>query len=351
MTPTDLREKIDAVPRVRLAHLPTPVEELPRLSEALEGPRIFIKRDDCTGLAFGGNKARHNEFILADALGKKADTFVWGAGTQSNNCRQTAAACARLGLDCHLMLSRAHGHDEIQGNLLLDHLLGASIELVDAEVGPDLDRLIEGKAERFRAEGRTVYNWNRGLVKNLAAVSYVLCIAEMADQLRLLDVEPSAVYVCSAGSTGAGMTLGAQALGLEWPVRIILPLRWPWDEHEDLARIGNETAELINIPTGLAPQDLDIHPDYIGEGYTIPTDEGAEAISLLARTEAILLDPTYTAKAMAALIDHVRQGMYAKDDAIMFLHTGGAPALFAYRDELVAMTPTSNGKQISDQSG
>lgn len=339
LTSRELRQRAERLPRVPLAHLPTPLEALPRLSSSLGGPQVYIKRDDCTGLAFGGNKTRHNEFLLADALAQGADLVVWGAGVQSNNCRQTAAACARLGLDCHLLLSRASHGDEVQGNLLLDHLVGASYEIVDAPLGPELTALMAEAAERFRAQGRSVYHWDPKVVKARAAVSYVLCMAELVDQLRERGIEPAAVYVCSGGSTGAGLALGKAALGSPFPVRCILPIRWPWDEREDLARIANEAAELLGLTVRLESDHIDITGAYVGAGYGVPTAAGMAAISLLARTEGILLDPSYTGKAMAALIDHVRAGSYTAEQTLVFIHTGGTPALFAYRDELLEMIP------------
>ena len=338
-TSKELRRLSQSLPRVPLAHLPTPLEELPRFSRALEGPRIFIKRDDATGLAFGGNKTRHNEFLLGDALAQGADMLVWGAGVQSNNCRQTAAACARLGLGCHLVLSRTNHSDEIQGNLLLDRLLGATVEIVDAPIGPELDQVILARAAEFRARGRKVYNWDRHLVKAKAAVSYTLCMGELVDQLSQLSILPAAVYVCSGGSTGAGLALGKAALGFESRLWNILPIRWPWDEQQDLARIGNQAAELMAIEIRLEAQDIDITDAYVGRDYGVPTPECMEAISLLARTEGIFLDPSYTAKAMAGLIDHVGAGRYTPDQSIVFIHTGGTPALFAFRDKLVEMVP------------
>ena len=339
ITSEDLENRADRIPRVRLAHLPTPLEELPRFSKALGGPTVYIKRDDCTGLAMGGNKTRHNEFLLADALQKGADMFVWGAGVQSNNCRQTVASCAKLGLDCHLVLSRAGHGEEIQGNLLLDHILGATYEIVDAAVGPELDARITESAERFQAQGRNVYAWDRAVVKAKAAVSYTVCMAEIMDQCQRAQVEPAAIYVCSGGSTGAGLNLGRAAMRVDCPVKIILPIHWPWDEQQDLARIANEAAQLLQLSERLEPNQLDIDGGYVGSGYGIPTPGGMEAMRLLARTEGVLLDPVYTAKAMAALVDHVRRGAYQPDESVVFVHTGGTPALFAYRDELVDMIP------------
>jgi 1-aminocyclopropane-1-carboxylate deaminase/D-cysteine desulfhydrase-like pyridoxal-dependent ACC family enzyme len=320
-----------------LAHLPTPLEEAPRFAKALGGPRVFIKRDDATGLVFGGNKTRHNEFLIADALAGGADLFVWGAGVQSNNCRQTAAACARAGLDCHLVLGRgrpADGPDEVQGNLLLDHLLGASYEIVEEPVGARLDERIARRAAEFRAAGRHPYSWDRHTVKPLAAVSYVLCLVEIIEQAAAAGIAPAAVYVCSAGSTGSGLALAAAALGVNLPVRSIAPIRWDWDTHADMARIANEAAALISLETRLERADIGLSHDQIGPGYGLVSEAGLEAITLLARTEGLLLDPVYSGKAMAGLIADIRSGRFAADEAVVFIHTGGTPALFAYNREL-----------------
>lgn len=333
----ELRRRTEGLARVRLAHLPTPFEEAPRFSEKLGGPRIFIKRDDCTGLAFGGNKTRHNEFLIGDALDQGVDLLICGAGVQSNNCRQTAAACAKVGLDCHLVLTRANHDEDVQGNLLLDHLVGASYEIVDAEMGPQLDGLILERAERFRAQGRKVYNWERKTTKPRAAISYALCMAEIVDQSKALGIEPTALYICAASATGAGAELGRKALGAPFKVHSVLPIHWPWDEPADFARIANEAAELLDLATRFAPGDIDVSADFVGPEYGAATPECMEAIALLARTEGILLDPSYSGKAMAALIDHVRKGRLTADDTVVFVHTGGLPALFAYRDQLVEM--------------
>ena len=338
-TPEALIGGIDRLPRYRLAHLPTPLEALPRFSEALGGPPVFIKRDDCTGLALGGNKTRHNEFLLGDALRKGADLFVWGAGVQSNNCRQTAAACAKAGLGCHLVLTRGKGTQgavAVQGNLLLDHLVGASYEIVEAAMGDELDGLIAARAAEFRERGRVPYFWDRPVVMPLAAVSYAVCMAEIVEQSRALEIEPQAVYVASAGSTGAGLALGAAALGTGIPVRNICPIEWEWDTRSDMAVTANRAAELIGIPEQLAARDVDVTFDYIAPGYGKASPACLEAIALLARTEGILLDPVYSGKATAALIHHIRRGELDRSRAVVFVHTGGTPALFAYAEELAA---------------
>ena len=210
----EIRERIDRLPRVRLAHLPTPLEEMPRLSAHLGGPRILIKRDDCTGLAFGGNKTRHNEFVLGRALEEGADTLVWGAGVQSNNCRQTAAAAAKLGLECYLVLSTQDSDDEFQGNLLLDHLVGAHVELTSDPMGPDLWHRLEEKTEALRRQGRKVFTVADPRARAAAAVSYTLAVLELLEQLKDRDLTVDAVYFSSAGSTGAGYLSGKEAARL-----------------------------------------------------------------------------------------------------------------------------------------
>lgn len=341
-TTLELRQKIAALPRFPLCHNPTPLEFLPRFSQRIGGPRIYIKRDDCTGLACGGNKARHNEFLIGDALNQGADIVVWGAGVQSNNCRQTAAACAKAGLDCHLILGRggpAEGPDVVQGNLLLDQLVGAHVDIVDEKIGPDLDRKIAEQAERYVKQGRHPYKWDPKVVKPLAAISYADCLAEILDQAERANWKPSAVYLSSAGSTGAGVALGKFALGYAGKVRSIAPMDWPWDTRSDLAFIANRAAELLAIETRLTASDIDITFDHIAPGYGLVSDASLEAISLLARTEGILLDPIYTGKALAGLIHDIRTGQLNSNDKVVFIHTGGTPAIFAYADVLAQGIP------------
>jgi 1-aminocyclopropane-1-carboxylate deaminase/D-cysteine desulfhydrase-like pyridoxal-dependent ACC family enzyme len=336
LTTAELRDAAAKLPRVKLAHLPTPLEDLPRFTSRISGPRVLIKRDDCTGMLLGGNKTRHNEFLFGEALKQNADVLVWGAGVQSNNCRQTAAACNKLGLDCHLYLSRASHNDDIQGNLLLDHLMGAKIEIIDIPMGPDLDDMLLVKANELRQQGRRPFVWDRMTGRPIAAVSYALCLAELLDQARAVGVEPTHVYAAAAGATGGGLAIGKAILGWAGQVRLLCPIRWPWDTPADLADLGNRTAALLGLPHRLTPADIDIREDYMGPKYGAVTKEGRAAMDLLARTEGILLDPVYTAKAMAGLIDDVRQQRLTARDSVVFIHTGGVPAVFAYRDELMA---------------
>jgi 1-aminocyclopropane-1-carboxylate deaminase/D-cysteine desulfhydrase-like pyridoxal-dependent ACC family enzyme len=268
--------------------------------------------------------------------------MVWGASAQSNNCRQTAAACAKLGVECHLYLSRAYGHTDIQGNLLLDYLVGARVELVDAPLGPEFEALIASKTEAYRAAGRQPYAWERKRVKPLAAVGYVLCLIELLGQMRRQRLEPSAIYVCSAGSTGAGLAMAHAVLGLKCPLRLICPIRWPWNAREDMAEIANQTAVLLGLPHRLSAADIDATEDYVGPGYGTISPEGRDAMDMLARTEGILLDPIYSAKAMAGLIDDLRHQRLPSGGSVVFIHTGGQAAVFAYRDELMARSGTNS---------
>lgn len=336
MNVTQLRQQIDKQPRYPLAHRPTPLEALPRFSKAVGGPLIFIKRDDCTGLAIGGNKARHNEFVLAEALRLGADLFVWGGSVQSNNCRQTAAACAKAGLDCHLMLTAPPAGEPVglEGNFLLDHLFGATYEFVDAEIGKELNRRIMAAAAAFEAQGRKVFPWSPTVVKPLAAMSYVECAVEIVEQSAAQGVVPSAIYLSSSGSTGAGLTLGLRALGHQIPVRNVAYVLWDRDIPADMAEVANTAAAKLGLATRLAPADIDVTLEYIAPGYGKLTDACFDAMSLLARTEGVLLDPVYTGKAMCALLDDVRRGRLTSRDQVVFVHTGGTPALFAYAREL-----------------
>ncbi len=335
LSPEEVRRVVAKLPRLHLAHLPTPLDEAPRFAERIGVGRVLIKRDDCTGMLFGGNKTRHNEFLLADALRRDCDVIVWGAGIQSNNCRQTAAACAKLGLECRLFLSRTTHDDDLQGNLLLDHLVGARVELVDAPMGEPMLRLLKDRAEELRAAGRRPYVWDEERGGPLAAASYLLCMAEMLEQVRQRGLVPTAVYAAAAGPTGAGLALGRAVLDLPGPVRLIAPIRWPWDTPRKMADMAGKSAALLGLPHRLTRDDVNLREDFVGPAYGAVTPEGWQALRLLATTEGILLDPVYTAKAMAGLIHDAQEGHLSRDDIVVFLHTGGLPAVFAYRDDLL----------------
>lgn len=335
LTPAEVIAAADRLPRVRLAHLPTPLEEVARFAARFGPVRVFVKRDDCTGLLLGGNKARHNEFLLGDAVAQGCDLVVWGAGVQSNNCRQTAAGCAKLGLECRLYLSRGRYRTEPQGNLLLDYLVGAHVEFTDAAIGPELDALLAAKADEFRRAGRRPYVWHRPRVVPLAAVSYAVCVAEVVDQLARVGLTPDAIYVSSSGATGAGVALGKALLGLRCPARLICPMHWPWHIPTALARDGNDAAGRLGVPHRLTAADIDADESFVAPGYGLPSAVGREALNLLATTEAILLDPVYSAKAMAGLIADVRAGVYPPGAVVVFIHTGGVPAVFAEPEKVL----------------
>jgi D-cysteine desulfhydrase family pyridoxal phosphate-dependent enzyme len=335
LTPADLRRALTRLPRVPLAHLPTPLERLPRLSAALGDVELWIKRDDCTGLALGGNKARQLEFTLGEAMAEGADCIVQGAGAQSNHCRQTAAAAARLGMDCHLVLSRATHSDEIQGNVLLDWILGAQIRWTETPLGPPLEEEKQALAAELRRSGRRPYVIGGTRGKVLGAAGYALQVCELAEQLPEAALQPDYLYVCSAGPTQAGILLGARALGLGFPVQAIAPIVWGWDVPAAVAATANEAAKELGVDVELRPEDVRHSEDYVGPAYGVLTREARMAIELVARTEGILLDPGYTGKAMAGLIDHVRRGRVRPGSRVVFVHTGGTPALFAYARQLL----------------
>jgi D-cysteine desulfhydrase family pyridoxal phosphate-dependent enzyme len=310
------------------------LQELPRLSAALGGPRIFIKRDDMTGLGMGGNKVRLLEFYVADALAQGADVLVTGAAVQSNLCRQTAAAAARCGLRCVLLLRNAAGA-EVQGNLLLDHLFGAEVRPVEmAHLTGMWDRVTEAAAA-LRAEGRRPYAITT--FDALAGVAYVEATRELDEQCEALGIAPTWIVTSAAGGTQAGLVLGAKALGASWQVLGVAPIVWqdaPMEEK--IAALGQDTAQLLGLDAEVHAADIVNDAHYIGEGYAVPSAAGLEAMRLLARTEGLVLDPVYTSKALAGLIDHVRRGLLGRDDVVVFLHTGGLPALFAYQQQIAA---------------
>lgn len=324
---------ISRFPRIRLAHLATPLEPLPRLSEALGGPEIWIKRDDCTGLSTGGNKTRKLEFLMAEAVAQGADIVLTQGATQSNHARQTAAAAARLGMDCHLILEDRTGYEEpnylSNGNVLLDLLHGATIE----RRGPGLDMNAEllAVAEGFRAKGRKPYAIPGGGSNATGALGYVNCALEILGQMveRGLTFDHMLTATGSAG-TQAGLIVGLKALNAQLPL-LGIGVRAPQERQEaSVFRLAEATAEKIGTPGVVGREDVIANCDYIGEGYGIPAASTLEAIDLFARTEAILLDPVYSGKGAAGLIDLVRKGMFTKGQRIVFLHTGGAVALTGY---------------------
>lgn len=329
-----LIQKAAQIPQVDLGYFPTPLHECPRLSETLDGPRIFMKREDCSGLAFGGNKVRQLTFTIGDAVAQGADTIVHGAASQSNHCRQAAAACGKLGLNCYLRLARDH-KSILQGNLLLDNLAGVDVEIVDAPFGPELDVVKYELAEKLKTQGMKPYVVASPRSTALAAVAFTWCIAEIAQQQQQLGIDADWIYTCSVGGTQAGLVLGTKTLGLKMKPFGIAPIVWE-GKLERMRTAANSAAELLELDTRVTDADIQNTDDYIGQAYGYLTPECIDALKLVAKTEGIFLDPVYTAKAMAGLIDHIQQGKFGRDDTVIFLHTGGTPALFAYQEELTA---------------
>jgi len=322
--------------RVRIATLPTPLQYAGRLTEALGGPKIFIKRDDLTGLALGGNKLRKLEFLLARAKAVGATCVITCGGTQSNHACQTAAAAARVGLKCVLVLASGV-HNELQGNLLLDNLFGADVKLIEAPAtSPDeLDRAMEEVAEHLRRQGEVPYIIPMGGSSRYGAAGYVLASLELINQATELGIRPDYLYVAvGSGSTLAGLIVGAKAFSAPYRVKGVAVYRPPEEQKRAIWALAQDTAELLGLSLVIEPHDVSVYGEFLGPGYGRLTPEAREAIRLVARTEGLVLDPVYTGKAMAALIEHIRAGWVGPEETVVFLHTGGAAAIFAYSREL-----------------
>lgn len=331
-TAGDLRSRIAAVPRVKLAFLPTPIQHCPNLSKDL-GVDLWVKRDDLTGPAFGGNKMRNLEWRMAEAIAAGADILVFGVEATSNSARQTTAAANMLGLPLVLVL-RGKPESEPQGNLLCDLVLGAEVRVLDVPTYHDLSQAAQDVVAELRLKGRRPWSLNHGKMFQCGAA---LATAEnMLEILELLPPgrRPEYIYISSGGKGLAGLMLAKKALGL--PVRVVgIASTSNEDPWESTARIATETAALLRLPITVSPGEVEATWDYIGSGYGIPTPQGMDAILAFARREGLLLDPTYTGKAAAGMIDHIRRGMIPKGSTVVFVHTGGQPALFAQSRALV----------------
>ena len=324
--------------RVELCHQPTALEQMPRLTKSLGGPKLWIKRDDCTGLATGGNKTRKLEFLMADALDAGADMVVTQGAVQSNHVRQTAAAACKLGLDCYALLERRvpdKGETyEQTGNVLFDHMFRTQIEFRP----PGLDMNAEALAvtENLRASGRAPYFIPGGGSNPIGALGYVGAAQELLGQCRALGLAPKLV-VLSTGSAGthAGMVAGFHALGCDIPIMGI-SVRQP--EHIQIENVYNlavnTAAQLTDAP--LSRDRVMVDDGYVGKGYGIPTKQMVAATKMLAQNEGILLDPVYSGKGMAGLIGQIESGQITDEGDVIFLHTGGAVSLFAYEDQFLS---------------
>lgn len=315
--------------RIRFTSMVTPVDPLPRLSKMLGGPRLFIKRDDLTGLAGGGNKTRKLEYLVADARAKRADTLITVGAVQSNHCRQTAAAAARTGFRCILVL-RGHAPAAPTGNLLLDHLLGAEIRWAGDRTR---EEVMEEVVAEERAAGRNPYPIPLGGSNPLGAVAYAAAMAELLGQTS--ESFDRIIFASSSGGTHAGLAAGAVLGGFRGQVLGISVD----EELDDLRRLVSEIAagifRLIGEKRTMQPGDICANADYLGGGYAVMGPPEREAIELFARCEGILVDPVYTGRAAAGMIDLIRRGVIDKDETVLFWHTGGIPALWAYMDQLV----------------
>ena len=346
----ELRNAVDRVPRLPLGVRPTPLEAMPRLSNELGGPPLFVKRDDLTGLAFGGNKTRMLEFGMADAVSQGAKIIVAGAAVQSNYCRQLAAACAKLGLELRLFLrpERPVDREEIQGNHFLLRLFGAQITILEDNDRARQRAAIIAEAERLRSEGKQVYIPRQPAVRSpggkqdpedtthLFAIAYAEAALEIVHQCRAIDLRPRYIYVSSVDTTQAGLVLGLCHLESPIQVRGFSPIEALPQRSKDMAEIANRAARRLGLQIELGENDFENDDSFVGERYGIPTHTGIEAVKLVALCEGILLDPVYSGKAMAGLIAHICEGSITQEEPVIFVHTGGAPALFGYATDILS---------------
>jgi D-cysteine desulfhydrase family pyridoxal phosphate-dependent enzyme len=311
------------IPRMHFAHLPTPIESMSRLSEFLGGPKLLVKRDDQTGLAFGGNKTRKLEFLVAEAREQGADMLISAGAIQSNHCRQTAAAAAKFGFKCILVLT-GQVPRQATANLLLDELFGA--EIIHVAGRADRDRILKETFDKAVGEGKKPYLVPYGGSSTTGALGYTFAMEEFVKQ----DVHADwIVFGTSSGGTHAGLVLGQRIYGYKGKV-----LGISIDESEDwiksnISRLASETSERLGNHIDIKPNDILANADYCKAGYGILTEAEREAIRLFAKLEGLLLDPVYTGRAAAGMIDLIRQAYFKKDETVLFWHTGGQPALFA----------------------
>ncbi|MBW1731294.1 MAG: D-cysteine desulfhydrase [Deltaproteobacteria bacterium] len=322
-------------PRRRYSTGPSSIEELPRLSRALGGPRIFMKRDDLLGPAAGGNKTRKLEFVVADALAQGADTLITCGAVQSNHCRLTLAAAVKEGLKCRLVLEeRVPGsyNPRAGGNNLLYHLMGVE-EIRVVPGGSDMMAEMQKVADELAAEGRKAYVIPGGASNELGALGYVACAEEILAQLFDMGLVVDYV-VCASGSAGthAGLVTGFYGNNSGISVVGINVSRTKEEQEKLVYNLVQRIAANLKLNQEIPREAVLCFGDYVGPGYSLPTPAMVEAVRLVAQTEAILLDPVYTGKAMAGLIDLVRTGFFKKDQTLLFVHTGGSPALYAYLD-------------------
>lgn len=331
--------RLAELPRIRLGQLPTPLEEAKRLSDALGGPRIYLKRDDLTGIGLGGNKVRKLEYIIGKALEEGADTLVVCGGFQSNMARVSAAMANRVGLKAELVLGGLPGEPRPPvGNLLLDHLLGAGVRYVDTVPRWEFGEFLEEVADELRGQGHRPYVLAPGGSSPEGMAGYFNATLEMADQFSEQGIEPGRVFVAvGSGSTYGGLVLGAMHADPTFEVVGISVSRTSEYLRDKIPQLASDAIGLLGLDKAAEGGDLSTYDQYVGEGYGALTDGACEAIRLVAETEGVFLDPVYTGKCMAGLIDLIRKGVIGRNETVVFVHTGGSPALFAYdMDDLMA---------------
>lgn len=320
-------KSFESIPRIPLTITPTPIQQAPRFSEAVGGPEIYIKRDDNTGLALGGNKARKLEYLMADALAQGADVVLTEGGLQSNHARMTAAAACHLGLQAVLVL-KGKEIPEYRGNLIVDRILGAEIVLADPD-GPLTRReVLLQKAEELKAQGMHPYVIPTGGSVGLGAMGYIRCAKEIIEESKAMGVAFDwIVHPIGSGGTQAGLLAGKELFGGHFQVLGIAA------DHEDFApeihKIAREIGEILEFDFSIAPEEIHLNYDYYGPAYGVASPEAVEAMKLLARTEGLIVGPIYTGKALAGMLDLIKKGTFKTGEKILFVHTGGAPENFA----------------------
>jgi len=334
LTPEQLQSHIDKLPRIEMAHLPTPLEQMPRLTDRLGGPDIWIKREDLTGLAYGGNKARHYEFEMPHVAEQGYDVMINIMDYHSNNARMTAAAANKIGMRYILVLKHA-AHRKVQGNLLIDKILGAELHLLDEFQSGDADGYAAKLKEDLEAEGSKPYLIQEHLFPRIVGmVGFVQAGIELRAQIERENLN-NVHIIGVAGRSLCGLIIAAKAMGLDWKftgvtVNYDVPLSGYIFEH------NKDIQELLDLPVTFEQSDIRVLDQYVGEGYGVMTPQVAEAIHIAAETDAIICDPNYTGTAMAALIDQVEDGGFNEDETLIFLHTGGLPAVFTFAEQLAA---------------
>jgi D-cysteine desulfhydrase family pyridoxal phosphate-dependent enzyme len=321
---------------------------MPSLTQVLAGPKVYIKRDDQTGLAFGGNKARKLDFIMADVIRKKSDVVITTGGVQSNWCRSTAAAARHVKVKPILVLLKSPESPEgTGGNLLLDRIFRADVRIVEVAEGAeiDTDALLQKVSEEEMQRGHNPYiipiggsNTGGSMTEPLGAISYTKAFLEILKDVKKRKIKVDCILLASgSGGTQAGLIVGAKALGSSIKILGISLSREKKPMQENISAIANETAAILGLDMIFTPEEILVADEYIFEGYGILTPEISQAIERVAQTEGILLDPVYTGKAMAGLIDLVDRGFFRKGDGVVFLHTGGTPALFVYEEKILEL--------------